>query len=79
MHAMIMRRARRKPGFFSRADRPPPLNQQELLHLQVTAIFLVTFLIVIASPPFLVNENRANKSNKEQFSHKNHIKHEKFQ
>jgi hypothetical protein len=28
-------------------------SQQELLHLQVTAIFFVTFLMVIEKPPFL--------------------------
>jgi len=29
-------------------------RQQELLHLQVTAIFFVTFLIVIGYPPFSI-------------------------
>lgn len=36
-------------SFFNGRERP---DQQELLHLQVVAIFRVTFLIVMEEPPF---------------------------
>jgi hypothetical protein len=39
-------------AFFDSDREPDAENQQELLHLQVAAIFFVTFLIVIALPPF---------------------------
>jgi hypothetical protein len=44
----------KKARFFNRAYSFLDVckNQQELLHLQVTAIFFVTFLMVMEIPPF---------------------------
>jgi hypothetical protein len=53
-----MQRARDSPGSFMFQELLLPVRlsgraaQQELLHLHVTAIFFVTFLIVICYPPF---------------------------